>query len=114
MHQTYMISHKLNYIQVKFGVNPFISFEVKSQSVIVYGWLILIILHLLAYVTSNNLMHLVGVAESSQLFTNVMTDTQTHTHTQTNRVIRSKTKYLFRHKYSDIGYIYDSVFIINM
>ena len=31
-----MISPELNYIQVKFGVNPLISFEVTGQNVILY------------------------------------------------------------------------------
>ena len=29
---------ELNYMQVKFGVNPSISFEVTGQNVILYGW----------------------------------------------------------------------------
>ena len=31
-----MISLKLNYLQVKFYANPFISFEVMGQNVILY------------------------------------------------------------------------------
>ena len=31
-----MISPELNYIQVKFGVNPFVSFELIGQNVIFY------------------------------------------------------------------------------
>ena len=38
---TYMLSPELNYIQVKFGVNPSISFEVTGQNVISYRWSIL-------------------------------------------------------------------------
>ena len=33
-----MLSPELNYIQVKFGVNPSISFEVTGQNVMLYGW----------------------------------------------------------------------------
>ena len=36
-----MLSPELNYIQVKFDVNPFISFEVTGQNVILYRWSIL-------------------------------------------------------------------------
>ena len=36
-----MLSLKLNYIPVKFGVNPTISFEVTGQNVILYRWSIL-------------------------------------------------------------------------
>ena len=36
-----MLSPELNYIQVKFGVNPFISFEVTGQNVILYRWSII-------------------------------------------------------------------------
>ena len=36
-----MLSLELNYIQVKFGVNPSISFEVTDQNVILYLWSIL-------------------------------------------------------------------------
>ena len=38
---TYMLSLELNYIQVKFGVNPSIGFEVTGQNVILYRWSIL-------------------------------------------------------------------------
>ena len=48
--------------------------------------IILIMLHFLANVKGNFLTKL-SVAESGHLFTNVMTDTQTHTHTETNRVV---------------------------
>ena len=34
----YMLSPELNYIQVKFGVDPSISFEVTGQNVSLYGW----------------------------------------------------------------------------
>ena len=35
---TYMLSPEQNYMQVKFGVNPSISFEVTGQNMILYGW----------------------------------------------------------------------------
>ena len=90
----YMLSPELNYIQVKFGVNPSISFEVTGQNVILYRWSILngngngsswLVLHfqVLLYSVILTWRH---VAKSSHLAANVMTDRQTdrHTHTQTH------------------------------
>ena len=34
----YILSPDLNYIQVKFGVNPSIDFEVTGKNVILSGW----------------------------------------------------------------------------
>ena len=59
-----MLSPELNYIQVKFGVNPSISFEVTGQNVILYRWSILngngnessrVVLHFQVLLDSNDL-----------------------------------------------------------
>ena len=100
----YMLSPELNYIQVKFGVNSSISFEVTGQSVILYRWSIngwsWLVLHFQVLLDSIDLTWR-HVAKSSHLAANVMTDRQTHTHThtetdrqtdtQTNRVMGWKT-----------------------
>ena len=59
-------------------------------------------LHFLANVKGNFLTKL-SVAESSHLFTNVMTDTQTHTHTDKPSGFGKKHN-AFRHKNSDPFY----------
>ena len=88
----YLLSPELNYIQVKLGVNPFISFEVTGQNVILYGWSIWngngngsswLVLHFQVLVDGIDLTcH--HVAKSSHLAANVMTDRQTDTHTHTD------------------------------
>ena len=91
----YMLSPELNYIQVKFGVNPFISFELTGENVILYRWSILngngngsswLVLHFQVLADSIDLTwHY--VAKSSHLTANVMTDRHTgrHTDTQTDK-----------------------------
>ena len=70
-----MTSPELNYIQVKFG-----QFIQMIHMIRIRRRIILITLHFLATVKGHFLKKL-SVAESSHLFTNVMTDRQTHTHT---------------------------------
>ena len=96
---THMLSPELNYIQVKFGMNPSTSFEVTGQNVILSWWSIWngngngsswLVLHFQVLVDSIDLTwH--HVAKSSHLAANVMTDrqtdTQTHIHRQTNQVM---------------------------
>ena len=90
-----MVSPRLNYIQVKFGVNPSNTLEVTGQNVILSGWSIWngngngsswLVLHFQVLVDSIDLTwH--HVAKSSHLAANVMTDRQTDRHTdrQTDR-----------------------------
>ena len=106
----YMLSPELNYIQVKFGVNPSISFKVTGQNVILYRWSILngngsswLVLHFQVLLDSIDLTWR-HVAKSSHLAVNVMTDTHTHRHT--HRQILGEKHNAFRHNY-------DLVFTVN-
>ena len=86
-----MLSPELIYIQIKFGVNPFISFEVTGQNVILYiwpmwngngygsSWLVLHFQVLLDSMTSLDAM-LLSPAISPQTWW--QTDRQTHRQTE--------------------------------